>query len=52
MKSAATRRLEALGGFSPIERKRERALHKECGYKKAWSPRGSFPIGREEERAL
>ena len=35
--------------FSSIERGGERALYEECGYKKAWSPRVSSPIGREEE---
>ena len=35
--------------FSFIEKGGERAPHEECGYKKAWSPRVSSPIGREEE---
>jgi hypothetical protein len=36
--------------FSSIERGGERAPYEECGYKKAWSPRRSSPIGKEKER--
>jgi hypothetical protein len=34
-------------GFSPIEKGGERALHEECSYKKAWSPRSSPLYGEE-----
>ena len=51
MKSEATRKAWNPRVFSLIERGGKRALHEECGYKKFWTPKGSSPIGREEERA-